>query len=206
MKTIGLREVWFFGLQYTDSKDLVTWLKMSKKVLSQDVRKDTPLLFKFRAKFFPEDVSDELIQEITQRLYFLQIKEAILNEHWYCPPETSVLLASYAVQAKFGDYSPDIHSPGFLAHERLLPDRVLEQHKMTREQWEDRIANWYAEHRGMLREDAMLEYLKITQDLEMYGVNYCEIRNKKGTALWLGVDALGLNIYEQDDRYSTWVS
>lgn len=52
----------------------------------------------------------------------------------------------------------------------------------------------------MLREDAMMEYLKIAQDLEMYGVNYFEIRNKKGTELWLGVDALGLNIYEKDDR------
>ena len=50
------------------------------------------------------------------------------------------------------------------------------------------------------REDAMLEYLKIAQDLEMYGVNYFDIKNKKGTELWLGVDALGLNIYEHDDK------
>lgn len=46
----------------------------------------------------------------------------------------------------------------------------------------------------------MLEYLKIAQDLEMYGVNYFDIKNKKGTLLWLGVDALGLNIYEKDDK------
>lgn len=50
------------------------------------------------------------------------------------------------------------------------------------------------------REEAMLEYLKIAQDLEMYGVNFFEIKNKKGTDLWLGVDALGLNIYEKQDR------
>lgn len=36
------------------------------QVLSQDVRKENPLQFKFRAKFFPEDVSEELIQEVTQ--------------------------------------------------------------------------------------------------------------------------------------------
>lgn len=50
------------------------------------------------------------------------------------------------------------------------------------------------------RDSAMLEYLKIAQDLEMYGINYFEIKNKKGTDLWLGVDALGLNIYEKDDK------
>jgi hypothetical protein len=50
------------------------------------------------------------------------------------------------------------------------------------------------------RDDAMMEYLKIAQDLEMYGVNYFDIKNKKGSELWLGVDALGLNIYEKDDK------
>lgn len=32
VKTIGLREVWFFGLQYTDSKGDLTWIKLYKKV------------------------------------------------------------------------------------------------------------------------------------------------------------------------------
>lgn len=200
VKTVGLREVWFFGLQYVDSKSYSTWLKLNKKVTQQDVRKESPLQFKFRAKFFPEDVSEELIQEITQRLFFLQVKEAILNDEIYCPPETAVLLASYAVQSKYGDYSKEIHKPGYLANDRLLPQRVLEQHKLTKEQWEERIQTWHGEHRGMLREDSMMEYLKIAQDLEMYGVNYFEIKNKKGTELWLGVDALGLNIYEHDDK------
>lgn len=50
------------------------------------------------------------------------------------------------------------------------------------------------------RDDATLEYLKIVQDLEMYGINYFEITNKKGSALLLGIDALGVNIYGKEDR------
>ncbi|EAT40344.1 AAEL007915-PA [Aedes aegypti] len=200
VKTIGLREVWFFGLQYTDSKGDLTWIKLYKKVMSQDVQKGDPLQFKFRAKFYPEDVAEELIQDITLRLFYLQVKNAILSDEIYCPPETSVLLASYAVQARHGDYNKTTHVPGFLVNDRLLPQRVIDQHKMSKDEWENSITTWWQEHRGMLREDAMMEYLKIAQDLEMYGVNYFEIRNKKGTELWLGVDALGLNIYEKDDR------
>ncbi|NWU58794.1 MOES protein, partial [Dromas ardeola] len=200
VKTIGLREVWFFGLQYQDTKGFSTWLKLNKKVTAQDVRKETPLLFKFRAKFYPEDVAEELIQDITQRLFFLQVKEAILNDDIYCPPETAVLLASYAVQSKYGDFNKEVHKSGYLASDKLLPQRVLEQHKLNKDQWEERIQVWHEEHRGMIREDAVLEYLKIAQDLEMYGVNYFNIKNKKGSELWLGVDALGLNIYEQNDR------
>jgi len=200
VKTIGLREIWFFGLQYTDTKGFVTWLKLNKKVLSQDIKKESPLQFKFRAKFFPEDVSEEIIQDITLRMFFLQVKEGILNEDIYCPPETCVLLASYATQAKYSDYNPDVHVKGFLANDRLLPKKVIEQYQYTEGEWHDRILHWYQEHKGMLREEAMMEYLKIAQDLEMYGVNYFDIRNKKGTDLWLGVDALGLNIYEKDDK------
>lgn len=54
---------------------------------------------------------------------FCQVKEAILNDENYCPPETAVLLASYSVQAKYGDYSKDVHKPGYLTHDRLLPQR-----------------------------------------------------------------------------------
>ncbi|XP_077448886.1 moesin a [Stigmatopora argus] len=200
VKTIGLREVWYFGLQYQDTKGLSTWLKLNKKVTAQDVRKESPLLFKFRAKFFPEDVSEELIQDATQRLFFLQVKEGILNDDIYCPPETAVLLASYAVQAKYADYNKEVHTPGYLSNEHLLPQRVLDQHKLSKDQWEERIQVWHEEHKGMMREESMMEYLKIAQDLEMYGVNYFSIKNKKGTELWLGVDALGLNIYEQNDK------
>ncbi|KAM7418040.1 hypothetical protein PAMA_017602 [Pampus argenteus] len=232
VKTIGLRETWFFGLQYQDTKGFSTWLKLNKRVTAQDVKRDSPLLIKFRGKFYPEDVADELIQEATQRLFFLQVKESILNDDIYCPPETAVLLASYAVQVKHGDYRKDYHVPGYLTREKLLPQRVLEQHKLNKNQWEERIQVWHQEHKGMLRyrrlnalctswcsvarcimmisllshihrEDAMVEYLKIAQDLEMYGVNYFSIKNKKSSELWLGVDALGLNIYDKKDKWVT---
>ena len=58
------------------------------------------------------------------------MKEAILNDENYCPPETAVLLASYAVQAKYGDYGKDVHKPGYLTHDRLLPQRYAHTHKI----------------------------------------------------------------------------
>ena len=108
-----------------------------------------------------------LHQEVTQRLFFLQIKESIIGEEYYCPPETAVLLASYGVQARYGDYTPQYHLPGYLAQEDLLPNRLVhtdtsilalifcariyEQHKLTKADWEERIAKWHGDHRGMLR-------------------------------------------------------
>lgn len=41
---------------------------------------------------------------------------------------------------------------------------------------------------------------QVAQDLEMYGMNYFDIKNKKGTFLYLGVDALGINVYDTTDK------
>lgn len=204
-RTLGLRETWFFGLRY-DVKDTVAWLKMDKKVLDHDMPKEEPIVFHFLAKFYPENVEEELVQDITQHLFFLQVKKSILEEEIYCPPEASVLLASYAVHAKYGDYDPNVHKPGFLSQEELLPKRVINLYQMTAEMWEERITVCYAEHRGRTRDEAEMEYLKIAQDLEMYGVNYFSIRNKKGTSLLLGVDALGLHIYDPSNKLTPKIS
>ncbi|XP_031829713.1 ezrin/radixin/moesin family protein merlin isoform X1 [Nomia melanderi] len=199
-RTIGLRETWYFGLQYEDTKGFISWLKLDKKVQDQCISQQPTTPFMFLAKFYPEDVAEELVQEVTQHLFFLQVKQAILSMDIYCPPEASVLLASYAVQAKYGDYDEVSYRPGMLASEDLLPQRVIDQYQMTPEMWEDRIKIWYADHRGMSRDEAEMEYLKIAQDLDMYGVNYFPISNKKETDLWLGVTALGLNIYEKENK------
>ncbi|XP_025963004.2 merlin-like isoform X3 [Dromaius novaehollandiae] len=178
-RALGLRETWFFGLQYT-IKGMCTWLKMDKKVLDQEIPKEDPISFHFLAKFYPEKVEEELLQEITQHLFFLQVKKQILDEEIYCSPEATVLLASYAVQAK-----------------------VLRQYQLTAEMWEEKITAWYAEHRGIARDEAEMNYLKIAQDLEMYGVNYFPIaQNKNHTDLLLGVDAKGIHIYSINNRFS----
>uniref|UniRef100_A0A183BTH2 FERM_C domain-containing protein n=1 Tax=Globodera pallida TaxID=36090 RepID=A0A183BTH2_GLOPA len=52
---------------------------------------------------------------------------------------------------------------------------------MNMSEWENRVITWWAYHRGM-------------NHLDQYGVNYFSIRNKKGSELFLGVDALGLTI------------
>lgn len=199
-RTIGLRETWYFGLQFHDSKGYVAWLKLDKRVRDQDVDKTPPMTFLFLAKFYPEDVSEELVQEVTQHLFFLQVKQNILNMDLYCAPEASVLLASYAVQAKYGDFDENTYQPGLIANDDLLPQRVIDQYKMTLEMWEEKIKIWYADHKGMSRDEAEMEYLKIAQDLDMYGVNYFQIFNKKDSDLWLGVTNLGLSIYEHDNK------
>ena len=69
------------------------------------------------------EVNECVVRVCEQRMFFLQVKEAILNDEIYCPPETAVLLASYAVQAKYGDHSALEAKDGYLVNDRLLPAR-----------------------------------------------------------------------------------
>ena len=41
-RTLGLRETWYFGLQYNDSKNYIAWLRLDKKV---SLLLDTEMLF-----------------------------------------------------------------------------------------------------------------------------------------------------------------
>ncbi|KAE8625038.1 hypothetical protein XENTR_v10006138 [Xenopus tropicalis] len=171
-ETLGLKESWFFGLQFT-SNGMDTWLKLDKKILQQDLPKEEPTKFRFLAKFYPENVAEELVQDITRHLFFLQ----------------------------YGDYNPNIHQPGFLSKDELLPQRVLQQYQMTSEMWQEKITAWYAEHRGTDRDEAEMNYLKIAQDLDMFGMNYFPIsQSNTDSNILLGVNAKGIHIFSINNK------
>lgn len=110
------------------------------------------------------------------------------------------------MQAKFSDYDSNLHKSGYLANEKLLPQAVIDQHNLSIEEWEEKISSFHKQHISMTREEAMLEYLKVAQDLEMFGVTYFPIFNKKGTEMLLGVDALGINVYEKNNKLAPKIS
>jgi len=70
----------------------------------------------------------------------LQVKGDILSEVLYCPAEKAVLLASRAAQARHGDHGEgEVGASGYLASERFLPPKLLGQHKLSVEEWEEKV-------------------------------------------------------------------
>lgn len=202
-KSLGIQETWWFGLMYKGPDNEDVWIDKSKKTL-KDLQKN--LNFQYRVKYYPEDIAEELIEPITIEYFFLQVKSLVLKDEIFCPADTSVLLASYALQAKQGDHSKEEINEDFFKKQKLLPERVIKQHKMDMSEWDNNIVNMWIKHKGLDKEEAMLEYLKLVQNLEMYGVSYFSIKNQKGSELLLGVTALGLNIYKVEDRLNPTIS
>ncbi|VDN39545.1 unnamed protein product [Dibothriocephalus latus] len=77
---------------------------------------------------------------------------------------------------------------------------ILSNHDVDVDGWYKMIETWYREHRGQSPQEAMLSYLQLAQDLETFGVDYFEIRNRRGTDLLLGIDAIGLAVYKPPDK------
>lgn len=53
---------------------LFFFLLWTPQVLDHDVSKEEPVTFHFLAKFYPENAEEELVQEVTQHLLFLQVR------------------------------------------------------------------------------------------------------------------------------------
>lgn len=56
--------------------------------------------------------------------------------------------------------------------EELLPQRVIDQYQMTPQMWEEKIRIWYEDHKGMSRDEAEMEYLKIAQVFHLVFVHF----------------------------------
>ena len=72
-----------------DSKNNRCWLELDQKVskLLNKNKKDETLNFSFRVKFFPENVEDEIIQQNTLQMFYLQVENV---EVLFCMPVLSV--------------------------------------------------------------------------------------------------------------------
>ena len=46
----------------------------------------------------------------------------------------------------------------------------------------------------------MLEYLKTAQSLNMFGVIYFDVKNKKKTEMKVGIDCFGLHLYDNREK------
>ncbi|XP_062054526.1 tyrosine-protein phosphatase non-receptor type 13 isoform X6 [Lepus europaeus] len=158
----------------------------------------------FRIKFFMDDVS--LIQHtLTCHQYYLQLRKDILEERMHCDDETSLLLASLALQAEYGDYQPEVHGVSYFRLEHYLPARVME--KLDLSYIKEELPKLHHTYVGASEKETELEFLKVCQRLTEYGVHFHRIHpeKKSQTGILLGVCAKGVLVFEVHNGVRTLV-
>ncbi|KAM9306684.1 tyrosine-protein phosphatase non-receptor type 13 isoform 2-T2 [Pholidichthys leucotaenia] len=201
---IGLVEHHLFGLAYLRENEFF-FADLDAKLykIAPDGWKEEPkkrrsdVLFNLylRIKFFLDDAN--FIQHaMTKHQYYLQLRKDILEERMRCGTENSLLLASLALQAEYGDYQPELHGKTYFRLEHYLPVSVLDKVDQTtiREEMPKLHNNYY----GVSESEAEFEYLKICQKMAEYGVHFHRVLPEKRsqTGIMLGVYSKGVLIFE----------
>ncbi|XP_026951684.1 tyrosine-protein phosphatase non-receptor type 13 isoform X10 [Sagmatias obliquidens] len=158
----------------------------------------------FRIKFFMDDVS--LIQHtLTCHQYYLQLRKDILEERMHCDDETSLLLASLALQAEYGDYQPEVHGVSYFRLEHYLPPRVME--KLDLSYIKEELPKLHNTYVGATEKETELEFLKVCQRLTEYGVHFHRVHpeKKSQTGILLGVCSKGVLVFEVHNGVRTLV-
>ncbi|XP_062506478.1 band 4.1-like protein 1 isoform X2 [Corticium candelabrum] len=179
----------YFGLYWIDKEDDRHWLDPRKMVRKQV--KDKNYDFMFGVKFYALD-PNSLHEDITRYQVCLQVRKDIATGKLPVSPETACLLASFAVQAEFGDYDPSVHKDNYLSDYEFIPNqpvgflsKVKQQHK---------------EHVGQTPADAENHLLEHAKRLEMFGVDLHRARDHENVDIQLGVSGNGMDVYRDDRR------
>ncbi|CAD5111668.1 DgyrCDS953 [Dimorphilus gyrociliatus] len=135
------------------------------------------------------------------KYYYEDVKDNILNGLWECPLENALLLASFAIIEKYGPYNEAKNFNEILIKENyFLPKSFEGYHAIISEEWQSKILQLFQDHSNIDSDQARIEYLKAAQDLPSFGMSYYQIKNKRGSTVYLGIDAVGISVFEMHDK------
>ncbi|KAM3723273.1 Tyrosine-protein phosphatase [Dirofilaria immitis] len=188
----------YFGLQYisaleTSQTGVKKWLDPTKSIRKQLLY--PPYQLHFRLKFYVSDPS-KLMEEYTRYHVFLQLKKDLLEGRLICPKSTVAMLASYAAQSEFGDYSEEEHGTSYLNDFNFIPEQnitliknVIDLHKL---------------HKGQSPAEAEFNFLKHAKDLELYGIDLYPAKENSGAVIGVGVSSSGVVLVRCNRRESIY--
>ncbi|CAH2283848.1 tyrosine- phosphatase non-receptor type 3 isoform X3 [Pelobates cultripes] len=174
------------------------WLEPSKPIRKQ-LKGGFPCSLVFRVRFFIPD-PNTLQQDQTRHLYFLQLKNDILEGRLPSPLNSAVVLASYAVQSEFGDHNSSEHFPGHLSNCNFIPDQDND--------FLSKVETLHKQHSGLGQTEAESCYINIARTLEFYGVELHGGRDLHNLELLIGIASGGIAVYRKQicTSFYPWVN
>ena len=111
-----------------------------------------------------------LEDEVTRLHYFLQLKLDVIEGRLRCNYEQAIVLASYSLQAEFGDHDPEKHTLEYLQDFPLLPKPMLTQFPEDKiGTLTDAIISQHASLRGIQQQLAeVCECVLVLEELEIH--------------------------------------
>lgn len=217
---LTLRETEYFGLAFMKDGEyhfVSNEEKVSKHAPKQwktgpgegyDGHGKPLLTLYFRVQFYVDQVV-LLREKVTRHLYYLQLKDNVLNYHHGCLEEKCFLVAAYALQADFGDYHTAAATGEYFDPREYFPAWMVEKHGSAY-----LVENTPVVHRdlhSLPRSEAEWRFIKETSvSPAAHNLHFYRLKKKKTDKIfnaWLGICARGIEMYEDlDDGFKDLIS
>ncbi|KAL4237397.1 FERM domain-containing protein 6 [Mactra antiquata] len=166
------------------------------------------LVLYFRVQFYVDQVV-LLREKVTRHLYYLQLKDNVLNYHHGCLEEKCFQIAGYALQADYGNYTEASETDDYFDPREYFPAWMLERHGKPY-----LVNNTPVVHRdlhSLSRSEAEWKFIKETSvPPSAHNLHFYRLRKKKTDKswnAWLGICAKGIEIYEDlEDGFKDLIS
>ncbi|XP_012533679.1 tyrosine-protein phosphatase non-receptor type 14 [Monomorium pharaonis] len=191
---LGLGQSEFFSLRYIcRSTSLFRWIDMDKPLKRQLEKDAKSFTLYLRVMYYIVDV--QLIQdEMTRYHYYLQLKNDVLENKIQCNYRQACILASYSMQAEFGNYSPERHTIEYLQQCTFFPNELS---KMDPGGQDSLLHTAICQYKGLINmTQAIAEelYISIAMQLEGYGTETFSAKDNSNNKVILGISINGIMV------------
>lgn len=198
---LDLLEKEYFGLTYRDQMDpsgLPYWMDLNKTIGHQ--KKRGKWEFEFAVKFYPPDPT-VLKESLSRYLVSLQIRKDIITGRLPCTFATQAVLGSFCVQADLGDYDEAEHGDG-VDYIHDIPFAPPDDQNL---QLLEKIAELHRDRKGMMPEQAELQYLEYAKKIALYGIHLHAAKDSDYVDIKIGIGSSGISVYRENLRINRFV-
>ncbi|XP_038073335.1 E3 ubiquitin-protein ligase MYLIP-like [Patiria miniata] len=181
---VGLIEREYFGLRYRSKNGELLWLNL-RNPLNLQLNTKPPHRLSLQVKFFVSP--QELQQTISRHVYYMTLKNRLLQSHYKVDDSERLELCVLMAQAELGNDDVIMDSQ----YQCILPE--LSEHKLL--QVKETHKNAETE---LTKSQSEIQFINKISKLPGYGVEYFAAETMDRTKVVIGVHSGGLQILSQE--------
>lgn len=193
---LGLHQPEILGLRYISRARNPRWVDLSRPLKRQLDKYASHFSLYLRVMYFITNVSF-IKDEMTRYHFFLQLKMDVIEGRILCDADQAVLLASYSMQAEFGDHDLEKHTSEYLKDFQLFPKQLIAIQGRLESLTEAVICQHLA-LAGLPQGTAEEYYIIAAQQLEGYGQEKFLAKDDNSSEVTLAVSLRGVTIQNQN--------